>query len=302
MRGCLGLPLLDLRMLVGGVVVADQVKRLVARRLAVDLAQEDEPFDVAMTLLAARDDRTIERTHCSKQRGRAVALVVVGHGGSAPGLHRQTRLGAIQRLYLTLLIATQHQRMLGRGHVQTDDVFEFLDEVGVARHLEALDLVRLEPVRLPDALYGGVAHAHHRRQRASAPLRRPLRSGLRGQAHDFCRIDRGLASTSRQIHFDRLQPALDVTLAPATYLNPANPHQLGNLSIVQPIGCKKHDAGAPCQTHFRRIRMRQLHQLRPVRIVQFNLTCHSHRRPQRLFNNCWTRQTNVSSRNYEALH
>jgi hypothetical protein len=38
----LGEPLLDLRMLVGGVVVADQMQRLVRRRFPVDLAQEVE--------------------------------------------------------------------------------------------------------------------------------------------------------------------------------------------------------------------------------------------------------------------
>ena len=51
-----GQPLFDLRMLVGGVVVADQMKRLVTRCFPVDLAQEEEPFGVAMALLAARDD------------------------------------------------------------------------------------------------------------------------------------------------------------------------------------------------------------------------------------------------------
>ena len=49
----LGDPRLDLRMLVGRVVVADQMQRLALRRFTVDLAQEVEPLDMAMALLAA---------------------------------------------------------------------------------------------------------------------------------------------------------------------------------------------------------------------------------------------------------
>ena len=43
-------------MLVGGVVVGDQVQRLVLGRLAVDLAQELQPLDMGVTLLALTDD------------------------------------------------------------------------------------------------------------------------------------------------------------------------------------------------------------------------------------------------------
>ena len=183
---------------------------------------------MTMALLATRDDRTVEGTHRGKQRGGAVALVVVRHGGGTTGLHRQARLGAIKRLHLALLVATQHQRVLGRGHVQTDDVFELLDELGIARYLEALDPVRLQAARLPNALDRGVAHPSHRRQRARAPLGRTLRLGLRGQAHDLGRVDLGLAPAARQILLDGLQSARRVALAPAPHLNPAHAEHLAN--------------------------------------------------------------------------
>ena len=53
-----------------------------------------------------------------------------------PPLQRQSGLRAIQRLHLAFLVAAQHQRMLGRGHVLAPDVFELLDEPGIARDLE----------------------------------------------------------------------------------------------------------------------------------------------------------------------
>lgn len=46
-----------------------------------------------------------------------------------------------------------------------------LDERGITRNVEALDPVRLESMRFPDALHRGVAHAGDRRQqRPGAPL------------------------------------------------------------------------------------------------------------------------------------
>jgi hypothetical protein len=55
-----------------------------------------------------------------------------------------------------LLVATQHQRVLGRGQPKADDVFQLLGEPGIARHLEALDPMRLQTACRPDALDRGV--------------------------------------------------------------------------------------------------------------------------------------------------
>ena len=53
----------DLEMLVRRVVVADQMQVLGLGRFAVDLAQEIEPFDVAVTLRTARDYGAIQGAH-----------------------------------------------------------------------------------------------------------------------------------------------------------------------------------------------------------------------------------------------
>ena len=59
---------------------------------------------MAVALHAAADDRAVEHVEGGEQRGRAVALVVVGHGPGPPLLHRQARLGAVERLDLALLV------------------------------------------------------------------------------------------------------------------------------------------------------------------------------------------------------
>ena len=67
-------PLLDDRVLVRGIVVADQVQRPVLGRLAVDLAQEFEPLGVGVPLLALADDLSVQHVQRGEQRCGAVAL------------------------------------------------------------------------------------------------------------------------------------------------------------------------------------------------------------------------------------
>ena len=100
--------------------------------------------------LVLTDDLAIKHIERGEQRG-AVAFVIERHRLSATLLQRQSRLRAIQRMHLAFLVAAQHQRMLGRRHVQTHDVFELLDELRVARDLEAPHAMGLQSVRAPVA-------------------------------------------------------------------------------------------------------------------------------------------------------
>ena len=109
-------------MLVRSIVVADEVQVFVFRCFPVDLAQELQPFGVAMTLLALTDHGDVEGIERGKERRRAMTFVVMGHRRGASLLQRQTGLRAVERLYLALLVAAQHERMLGWIQVQTHDV------------------------------------------------------------------------------------------------------------------------------------------------------------------------------------
>ena len=64
---------------------------------------------------------------CEQRRG-AVALVVVGHRAAASGLHRQTRLRAVESLNLALLVDAQHDGLVRRVQVQPHDVGQLLGE------------------------------------------------------------------------------------------------------------------------------------------------------------------------------
>src|SRR5438552_8219668 len=101
-------PALHFGMFMGSVVIANQVQLPVGGNGLVDETEKLEPFLMAMPLLAQAEDLAVGGVQSGEQSGRAVAFVVVRHGGPAPALQRQAGLGTIQGLNLTLLVGAQH--------------------------------------------------------------------------------------------------------------------------------------------------------------------------------------------------
>src|SRR5579863_1156288 len=60
------------------------------------------------------------------------------------GSQRENRLGAVQRLYLALLIHAQHHRPIWRIHIQSHDVSNLFDEQRIFGELEVLHPMRLQ--------------------------------------------------------------------------------------------------------------------------------------------------------------
>ena len=108
-----GEPGLDLGMLVGGVVVEDDVDLAVGRHGLLDRAQEAEELLVPVPRAALRQDGAVEQVEGSEQRGGAMAEVVVGHALDVAEAQRQQRLGAFERLNLAFLVEAQDQRLVG---------------------------------------------------------------------------------------------------------------------------------------------------------------------------------------------
>ncbi len=162
-----------------------------------------KPLGVAVALLALGDDLTVEYVERSKQGRRSIAFVVMRHGGRTALLHGQAGLRAVQRLYLALLVAAQHQCLLRGRHVQAHDIFKLPGKLGVARDLEAAHQVGLEAMFALYPQHHGVAHAEHFGQRPGAPVCGRPRRTLGRQLHDF-RLNDGVAGTpaSRQVFFD----------------------------------------------------------------------------------------------------
>ena len=78
-RGCLSSQLADVFVLVGGVVVQDQMDLQVVGDLSVDGLEEFQPFLMPVPRHALADDHAGQHVERGEQGGGAVALVVVGH-------------------------------------------------------------------------------------------------------------------------------------------------------------------------------------------------------------------------------
>ena len=137
-------PDLNILVFVCAVVVQNHVHCKVFRCLPIDLGQEFEEFLMAVPGQAGTDHAPGQDVQRSEQRGRAVPLVVMGHGRRATLGHRQRRLGTVQRLHGRFLIHAQHDRLLRGVHVQPDNVDQLLLETRICGQLERVHQMRLQ--------------------------------------------------------------------------------------------------------------------------------------------------------------
>jgi hypothetical protein len=112
---------------VGGIIVEDDMDRLAGRHLTLDGVEKADEFLMPMALHAAADDLAFKDIEGSEQGGGAMALIVVGHGGAAPLLHRQPRLGAVKGLDLALLVEAEHDGVGRRIDIEADDILELAE-------------------------------------------------------------------------------------------------------------------------------------------------------------------------------
>lgn len=84
----LGQPLLNFCMLVRGVVVCNQMQCFVLGRVAVYMLEKLQLLDMTMTLLELCNHLAVHHVQRRKERGCAIAFVVVCHGGGTPLLYR----------------------------------------------------------------------------------------------------------------------------------------------------------------------------------------------------------------------
>src|SRR5438067_203242 len=111
-------PFAHFRVLVSGVVVNDRIDRLSLGKLRVDIIEEADELLMPVALHVATDDGAVENVEGGKQGGCAVAFVIVGRRPGAAGLHRQSRLGAVEGLDLALLVDRENDGVGGRVDVE----------------------------------------------------------------------------------------------------------------------------------------------------------------------------------------
>jgi hypothetical protein len=151
-------PSSDLGMLVGGVVVDDEMDVELGRHVCLDVTQEGEELLVPMARFALGDVRAVKHVESGEQRDCAVALVIVGDAFDVVEAHGKHRLGAFEGLDLALLIDAKHHCLLGRIEIKPDHVAQLLDEEGIGGKLEAAGVVRLQTEQLKQAMDGALGN------------------------------------------------------------------------------------------------------------------------------------------------
>ena len=90
------------------------------RDVALEAAQKAQEFPVLVALHALADHRAVENIEGGEQGGGAMADIIVGRRPGAPSLRRQSRLRAVERLDMALLVNREHQAVRRRVDVKTD--------------------------------------------------------------------------------------------------------------------------------------------------------------------------------------
>ena len=130
-----GKPVPDRRCFVRGAVVQDAMDIEIARDGRLNLVEKPVELRGAVAGIAFADDLAGRNIEGRKQRGRAVAGVVVTALGGLARPYRRQRLAAVERLDLGLLIDAQDDGMLGWRYIETDHVAYFGHEVGSVESL-----------------------------------------------------------------------------------------------------------------------------------------------------------------------
>ena len=241
-------PSAHLGMLVDGIVVEDDVNGLVRRRLGVDGVEEADELLMAMALHIAPDDRAVEHVEGGEQRGRAAALVVMGHGAEASLLDGQAGLGAVERLDLALLVDRQHDGVGRRVDIEPDDVPELVDELRIVGELEPTPAVGPEPVRLPEAPDRAGAYASGLRHHVGRPVRRFARRIRKRQHHHafaHFRTERRNAGRPRLVAQESLEALFGEAVLPAPDAGLGLARVSHDLDGADAIGAEQHDLRAP---------------------------------------------------------
>lgn len=243
-----GQPGEDLGLLVGGVVVENDVGGLGGREFGLDCVEEADELLVPVALHVAPDDRAIKHVERGKQGGGAVALVVVRHRAATARLQGQPRQGAVKRLDLAFLVDRQNDGMGGWGDVEPNHVVQLFGEGLVIGQLEATPAMWRKTVVVPDL--------HNRRRRdadrfghcTDGPVRRFVIGRLQRQRHDLVdhpRLQRRNARRPSLVAQQAIDTFGHETLLPAPYTGLGFGRHRHDRHDAQTIGGQQDDPRTP---------------------------------------------------------
>ena len=244
-------PGFDSRMLVGAVIVDDEMEIVTGRSIDINFIEEPDKFLMPVARHAIADHLAVEHAQGREQGGGAVTLIIVSHRSAAALLERQPRLRAVQRLDLAFLVDTKDERFIGWIQVKTDDISEFLHKVLVSTEFEGFDQMGLQVMLTPDSLNGHAAQALSFGHCAHTPVSGVRRSRMKGGFHHGTNLsgrDFRESARTRGIFLQASETESQKTLSPELNRWSRSSKALGNLLVQYPVGRHLDDFGPLYQT------------------------------------------------------
>ena len=227
---------------------------------------------MTMPGFALRQDLARGDIQGGKQGGSPVANVVVGHPFEVAKANRQERLRSLERLHLALLIDTEHQGLVRRIEIQTDDVMHLVHEEGIGGQLEGLLPMRLQAEQREVALHLALGNPGFLGQRPNRPMGATL--GLA--------VDNFIVHTRHPLVIDRARSARlwriaqsghaarNKPLAPVGHRLMLAMQPLGNRGVCQSICRPQNHFRPPDQAVGQRSRAGKSLQLHPLSFGESN--------------------------------
>lgn len=130
-------------MLVGGVVVYDQMDIQFRRDAVVEAAQKGEKLLMPVSRFAFCENGAGGDIQRSEQSSGPMADVVVGNALHIAEPHGQDRLSSIERLNLAFLVNAKHQSVVWRVEIKPRDIAHLLYKERIGGELEMARSMRL---------------------------------------------------------------------------------------------------------------------------------------------------------------
>jgi len=200
-------------------VVEDEMPVQLCRNRCLNRVEELAEFTAALSLVELPDHLTRFDVQGGKQRGGAVASIVVRAPFDLPRAHRQQRSRPVQRLNLGFLIHAQHQRFIWWIHVQADDVSDLFDKERILGKLERFGPMRLQAERPPDPADSTLTQAAGLCHVPATPVGARLGRRLQRQRQEPLHLCIASASPGARARFieQAVQPPRDKAPPPTAY-------------------------------------------------------------------------------------
>ena len=177
-------PGLNTRMLVGSIVVDNQMQVHFWRSFRIDRFKEPDELLMPMSWHAIPYNSSIKHHHRSKKSCRAIPFVVMRHSAATPLFQRQSWLSSIQSLNLRFLVNAQHERFVRGVEIQADNIVKLLNKLLIAAQLEGLSQMRFKLMPPPDPANRSFTHSLGFSHQSSTPVSSVLRLAMQRRLYD----------------------------------------------------------------------------------------------------------------------